>query len=78
MSQFVEKLRAHAETEFGKEDTVAVENWLNYWASTVERNERIVSFFRSKSLASQLPIIELVAMKDQHIRLASTKLVDVS
>lgn len=48
MSQFVEKLRAHAETEFGTENPVAVQNWLDYWASTVERNEAIVSFFRSR------------------------------
>jgi SAM-dependent methyltransferase len=45
---FVEKLRAHAEEKFGVNNEEALKAWLEYWASTVERNQSIISFFRSK------------------------------
>ena len=48
MSQFATKLRTHAETEFGASNSVAIENWLGYWSSTVERNQSILQFFRAK------------------------------
>jgi len=48
MSQFATKLRAHAEAEFGALNPVAIENWLAYWSSTVERNQSILQFFRAK------------------------------
>jgi hypothetical protein len=48
MSQFATKLRTHAEAEFGASNRVAIENWLGYWSSTVERNQSILQFFRSK------------------------------
>lgn len=48
MSQFSTKLRAHAEAEFGASNRVAIESWLGYWSSTVERNQSILQFFRSK------------------------------
>lgn len=48
MSRFIDQLRAHAEIEFGPDNLAAIENWLQYWATTVERNESIVSFFRSR------------------------------
>jgi SAM-dependent methyltransferase len=48
MSQFATKLRTHAEVEFGVSNRVAIENWLGYWSSTVERNQSILQFFRSK------------------------------
>ena len=48
MSQFATKLRAHAEAEFGASNRVAIENWLGYWSSTVERNQSILQFFRAK------------------------------
>ncbi|MCI0625933.1 MAG: class I SAM-dependent methyltransferase [Acidobacteria bacterium] len=48
MSRFVEKLRAHAEAKFGESNAAAIESWLQYWSSTVERNQAILQFFRSK------------------------------
>jgi len=48
MSHFVRKLRAHAEAEFGVLNPSAIETWLGYWSSTVERNQAILQFFRSK------------------------------
>lgn len=45
MPQFVEKLRIQA-AEFGPENRSAIENWLQYWSSTVERNQSILEFFR--------------------------------
>jgi SAM-dependent methyltransferase len=48
MSRFATKLRAHAEAEFGASNPVAIENWLGYWSSTVERNQSILQFFRAK------------------------------
>lgn len=48
MSHFAAKLRAHAEAEFGASDRSAIESWLGYWSSTVERNQSILEFFRSK------------------------------
>ena len=48
MSQFATKLRTHAEAEFGASNRVAIESWLGYWSSTVERNQSILQFFRSK------------------------------
>src|SRR5262245_6581409 len=48
MSHFAAKLRAYAEAEFGASNPAAVENWLHYWSSTVERNQAILQFFRSK------------------------------
>ena len=48
MSHFATKLRAHAEAEFGASNRSAIEHWLGYWSSTVERNQAILHFFRSK------------------------------
>lgn len=48
MSQFLEKLRAHAEAQVGPNNSKAIRHWLEYWSSTLERNHTIVSFFRSK------------------------------
>jgi SAM-dependent methyltransferase len=48
MSHFVAKLKAHAEAEFGASNQTAIESWLGYWSSTVERNQSILEFFRSK------------------------------
>jgi SAM-dependent methyltransferase len=48
MSHFVAKLKAHAEAEFGASNQAAIESWLGYWSSTVERNQSILEFFRSK------------------------------
>jgi len=48
MSHFATKLRAHAEAEFGASNRAAIESWLGYWSSTVERNQAILHFFRSK------------------------------
>ena len=45
MSQFATKLRAHAEAEFGASNQVAIENWLGYWSSTVERNQPFSNSF---------------------------------
>ena len=48
MSNFARKLRAHAEAEFGASNRAAIDSWLGYWSSTVERNHAILQFFRSK------------------------------
>lgn len=48
MSNFAAKLRTHAESEFGISNQSAIESWLGYWSSTVERNQAILQFFRSK------------------------------
>jgi SAM-dependent methyltransferase len=48
MSHFATKLRIHAEAEFGPSNRSAIESWLGYWSSTVERNQSILHFFRSK------------------------------
>ena len=48
MSHFATKLRAHAEAEFGESNKAAIESWLGYWSSTVERNHAILQFFRRK------------------------------
>ncbi len=47
-SHFLEKLRAHAEAQFGLDNSAAIQQWLEYWSSTGERNGSIVSFFRSR------------------------------
>ncbi len=48
MSHFATKLRAHAEAEFGESNKAAIDSWLGYWSSTVERNQAILQFFRGK------------------------------
>jgi ubiquinone/menaquinone biosynthesis C-methylase UbiE len=48
MSHFATKLRIHAEAEFGVSNRAAIESWLGYWSTTVERNQAILHFFRSK------------------------------
>jgi SAM-dependent methyltransferase len=48
LSNFATKLRMHAEAEFGTSNRSAIESWLGYWSSTVERNQAILQFFRSK------------------------------
>jgi len=48
MSHFATKLRSHAEAKFGASNRSAIESWLGYWSSTVERNHAILQFFRSK------------------------------
>jgi len=47
-SRFAAKLRALAEAEFGTANPAAIDKWLRYWSSTVERNQALLQFFRSK------------------------------
>ena len=47
MGNLSEELLAHAQAKFGA-DHVAIQQWVDYWSSTVERNQSILAFFRSK------------------------------
>jgi len=48
MGNFFEELVAHAQAKFGAGNVAAIQQWVDYWSSTVERNQSILTFFRSK------------------------------
>jgi SAM-dependent methyltransferase len=48
MSFFLHKLKSLADEKFGHSPHKSPDQWLNYWSTTIKRNELIFHFFQSK------------------------------